>query len=167
MRKATRISLSISAALFLLSSITANAVLNMGGKTIFTGTLIEVLEPGSATRIQDIISNISDASAAKPYLIHLGAGVYDLGSTNIVMKEWISIQGSGQQITKITAEVSTATGDATSAVLVGVNNVSLADLTIEGDWSFPITQLLIIGYLLLVQRPTDKAPGECADNETE
>jgi hypothetical protein len=126
-----KIFLSLTTALILVSSFTANAVLNMGGKTIFTGTLIEVLEPGSATQIQSIITNISDATATKPYLIHLGPGVYDLGSTRIIMKEWISIQGSGQEATKITGAVSTGGYDATSAIVSGVNNASLTNLTIE------------------------------------
>jgi hypothetical protein len=125
------IALSLATALILLCSFTANAVLNMGGKTIFTGTLIEVLEPGSATQIQDIIDNIADASAIKPYLIHLGPGEYDLGANQIVMKEWVSIQGSGQEATKITGEVGTGAYDSTSAVVVGVNNAALTDLTIE------------------------------------
>jgi hypothetical protein len=126
-----KISLSLATTLILLTSIAANAVLNMGGKTIFTGTVIEVLEPGPATQIQAIITNIADASAAKPYLIHLGPGVYNLESTNIIMKEWVSIQGSGQEATKITGAVSTAGFDATSAIVSGVNNASLTDLTIE------------------------------------
>jgi hypothetical protein len=126
-----KITLSLATALILLSSYAANAVLNMGGKTIFTGTLIEVLEPGAATQIQDIIDNIANASATKPYLIHLGPGVYDLGSTNIVMKEWVSIQGSGQESTKIIGAMSGTGDNATSAVVVGVNNASLTDLNIE------------------------------------
>jgi hypothetical protein len=120
-----KITFLLTILLLLMSSFTANAALNMGGKTIFTGTLIEVLEPGSATQIQDIIDNIIDASVAKPYLIHLGAGVYNLGATKIVMKEWVSIQGSGQEATKITGAVTV------NGTLMGANNASLMDLTIE------------------------------------
>ena len=71
-----KISLSLAAAVILFSSYAANAVLNMGGKTIFAGTVIEVLEPGPATQIQDIINNITDESASNPYLIKLGPVVY-------------------------------------------------------------------------------------------
>jgi hypothetical protein len=99
----------------------------MGGKTIFTGTLIKVLESGPATQIQAIITNIIDASATKPYLIHLGPGVYDLGATKIVMKEWVSLQGSGQKATKITAAVITGF----RATVEGINNTALTDLSIE------------------------------------
>jgi hypothetical protein len=139
-----KISLLLATALILLSSFTANAVLNMGGKTIFTGTLIEVLEPGSATQIQSIINNIGDASAAKPYVIHLGPGVYDIGTTGIVMKEWVSIQGSGQEATKITGTVSTGAPDATSSILVGANNTSLSDLTVENTGE--VTSIAIFNF---------------------
>jgi hypothetical protein len=129
MSKMKKISLSLATALILLSSFTANAVLNMGGKTIFTGTLIKVLEPGPD--IQAIIDSITDASVDKPYLIRLGPGVYDLGTTGIVMKEWVSIQGSGQEATTIIGAVSSGTADATSAIVAGVDNAALMDLTVE------------------------------------
>ena len=122
-----KISLLLTTALILLSSFTANAELNMGGKTVFTGTLIKILEPGPATQIQAIITNITDASVDKPYLIHLGPGVYNIGTTGIAMKEWVRIQGSGQESTKITGAVST--GD--NATVSGRNYTALTDLTIE------------------------------------
>lgn len=129
--------MSFATALMLLHSITANAVLNMGGQTIFAGTVIEVLEPGPD--IQTIIDNITDASAGNPYLIHLGPGVYDLGFGNIVMKAWVSIQGSGQESTKITGIMSGGSIDATSATVAGVNNASLTDLTITNTGTGSIT----------------------------
>ena len=129
MNRLTKSTVSLATAFMLINSITVNAALNMGGQTIFAGTVIEVLEPGPD--LQANIDNITDASAAKPYLIHLGAGVYDIGSTNIVMKPWVSIQGSGQEATKITGAVSTATDDNTSAVIAGANNTALTDMTIE------------------------------------
>ena len=64
-------------------------------------------------------------------LVKIAPGTYDLGSNNIVMQEWVNIHGSGQEATKITGAVSTANTDATSAVVVGINNTSLADMTIE------------------------------------
>ena len=129
MNKMIKISLVFATALTLFGALAANAVLNMGGKTIFTGTLIEVLEPGPD--LQAIIDNITDASVNKPYLIHLGAGVYDLGSTQIVMKEYISLAGSGQQATTITSAVVGVDGFATGAVVITKDNVSLTDITIK------------------------------------
>ena len=125
----TRISVVFATVLVLFSSVAANAVLNMGSKTIFSGTVIEVLEPGPD--LQDIIDNITDASATKPYLIHLGAGVYDLGSTQIVMKEYISLAGSGQHATTITSAVIGTDGLFTGAVVRVKDNTSLTDMTIK------------------------------------
>lgn len=128
MSRITKITMSFATALMLFNSITANAVLNMGGQTIFAGAVIEVVEPGP--NLQAIIDGISDASATKPYLIKLGPGVYDLGFNNIVMKAWVSIHGSGQESTTITGTMSSGLIDATSATVAGVNNASLMDLTI-------------------------------------
>ena len=123
------ISFLSAVALMLWSVHVANSALNMGGKVIYTGTLIKVLEP--RPDIQGIIGNITDASESKLYLIHLGAGVYDLGDSNIVMKEWVSIQGLGQESTKITrvATINAPTWALRSTV-VGADNVSLTDLTV-------------------------------------
>ena len=129
MNRLTRITMSFATALMLLHSITANAVLNMGGQTIFAGTVIEVLEPGPD--LQAIIDNITDASANKPYLIHLGAGIYDLGNTQVVMKEYISLAGTGQQATTITSAVIGTDEFATGAVVIGKDNTSLTDMTIK------------------------------------
>lgn len=125
-----KITLSLATALILLCSYTANAELNMGSKTIFTGTLIEVLEPGPD--IQAIITNITNASAAKPYLILLGPGVYDVGTTQIVMKDWVSIQGAGQEVTHIKGNVSTGSW-ATSGLFLSANNTTLSHLSAENN----------------------------------
>ena len=137
MSRLTKITMSLAAVLMLLHSTTVSAVLNMGGQSTFAGTVIEVLEPGPD--IQAIIDNITDASAGNPYLIHLGPGVYDLGFGNIVMKAWVSIQGSGQESTKITGIMSGASTDANSATVAGANNTFLTDLTITNTGTGSIT----------------------------
>ena len=79
----------------------------------------------------DVANWCGTPSATNQCLVKIAPGADDLGSNQIVMQEWVSIQGSGQEATKITGAVSTGTADATSAVVVGVNNASLTDLTIE------------------------------------
>jgi len=84
-------------------------------------------ENGDFTSPVEAIESITDATDTNPYLIIIGPGVYDLGSTNLVMKEWVSIQGSGQEATKITGAVITGL----RATVEGKNNTTLTDLTIE------------------------------------
>lgn len=79
-----------------------------------------------------VIANdsITDASASNPYLIYIGPGVYVLTET-LVMKEHVSIAGAGQNVTKISGNISTESDDASSAVISGVDNTNLSDLTVE------------------------------------
>ena len=44
------------------------------------------------------VDSITDASAAKPYLVMIGPGVYTLTRT-LVMKPFVTITGSGQDYT--------------------------------------------------------------------
>ena len=109
----------------------AEAEIEIGPNKLSQGNIIEVYGPYPALDIQAIIDGITDASASNPYVIKLGPGEYDLGTDNIVMKSYVSIQGSGQEATKIKSATSTGTGDATSAVIAGANNATIADLTVE------------------------------------
>lgn len=81
-------------------------------------------------------------SATNRYLIVIGPGEYNIGKLGIVMKEWVSIQGSGREATRITGGISTDTPDESSAIVVGASNASLTDLCIENtggnEYSFAI-----------------------------
>jgi hypothetical protein len=69
-------------------------------------------------------------SATNPYVIEIGPGIYDLGSNQLVMREWVNIKGTGGgEATVITGAVSTGSL-ATSAMVVGASNAELTDLTI-------------------------------------
>jgi hypothetical protein len=101
----------------------------MGSKTIYTGTLIEVLAPGPD--LQSILDNITDASADKPYLVKLGPGVYDLGTTSLVMESHVEIRGSGQDVTLIKGDVGHDSLWEYAAVIYGANDATLSHLTVE------------------------------------
>jgi Collagen triple helix repeat (20 copies) len=54
------------------------------------------------------INSITDASATKPYLIKVMPGVYNIGNlgiSNMVLKSYIDIEGSGEGVTKIVGSV--------------------------------------------------------------
>ena len=70
-------------------------------------------------------------SATNPYVIQIGPGTYDLGSNQLIMREWVDIKGTGsREATVLTGAVSSASYFATSALVVGANNAELTDLTI-------------------------------------
>ena len=57
------------------------------------------------------LNSITDASVTNPYLVVIGPGVYTV-TAPVVMKEWVDITGSGENVTKIKGAIST--GDVSS-----------------------------------------------------
>lgn len=76
------------------------------------------------------VNSITDASAAKPYLVLIDAGVYTLTQT-LIMKPFVHIAGAGKDATTLTGEISTVSYDASSALVSGADNAALSDLTIK------------------------------------
>jgi len=112
-----------------LCSRPAQADVVVGTHAIWRGTTWEITGPHPDLDIQAVIDSITDASESKPYLIKLGAGEYDLGTGQIVMKPYVSIQGYGQEATYLTTAASQTTPEL-SAVISGANNATLSDLTL-------------------------------------
>jgi hypothetical protein len=76
------------------------------------------------------MDSITDASAANPYLVFIGPGVYHL-SKSLVMKEFVDLMGAGQGVTILTGTISSADRDEDSALIVGAANTTLQDMTVE------------------------------------
>lgn len=87
-------------------------------------------EGGDFTDPVAAVNSINDAAAAKPYLVLIEPGVYTLTQT-LIMKPFVTIAGSGRDSTTLTGAISTASYDATSAIVSGADNATLLDLTIE------------------------------------
>jgi hypothetical protein len=68
---------------------------------------------------------ITDASAAKPYLLKIEAGVYDLRDRTLAMKPFVDIEGSGEGVTVVRSTVETA------GTVAGAANAELRSLTVE------------------------------------
>jgi hypothetical protein len=79
-------------------------------------------------------------SATNPYVIQIGPGTYDLGSNQLIMRQWVDIKGTGsREATVITGAVSAGVWGTDSALLVGASNAELTDLTIINTGSGTIT----------------------------
>ena len=86
---------------------------------------------GDFTNPVAAVNSISDASANNPYLVVIGPGVYTLTQT-LVMKEYVDIAGSGENVTKLQGAISGSPPvDASSAIISGANNAALSSLTVE------------------------------------
>jgi hypothetical protein len=75
------------------------------------------------------VNSITDASATNPYLVLIAPGTYTL-TTTLVMKPYVDISGSGENITKLTGAISN-TNEVTSAIIKGANHATLSNLSIN------------------------------------
>ncbi|MBX2847042.1 MAG: hypothetical protein KTR16_01885 [Acidiferrobacterales bacterium] len=83
---------------------------------------------------------ITDASATNPYLVIIAPGVYDLGNDMLTLKPYVSLQGSGVNITTLK---SSPNGEEATVSLT--TNSSIGDMSIESDST--ITSRNIFGVL--------------------
>lgn len=119
--------LSLAATLAVLS-ITAPvpvlAGLSLAEDAISKGNVLEIIDP--TFDVQSAIDGITDASATNPYLIRLGAGVFDTGSAGLTLKPFVALRGASVQSTIIE---STSVADAGTVTMA--TDTLLEDLTVR------------------------------------
>ncbi|MDG1786391.1 MAG: hypothetical protein P8H61_10750, partial [Ilumatobacter sp.] len=77
------------------------------------------------------LASIEDATATKPYVIKIAPGTYTENS-NVAMKNYVDVEGSGQDVTTIKCACSNVSPDASSAVIsAGAINAEIRHLTIN------------------------------------
>lgn len=103
---------------------------------------------GDYTSIQSALNSITDASATNHFLVWVGPGTY---SEQVTMKQYVDIQGSGEQVTKITFP---GGQDELSSTVLGASNAELRFLTVESSgasvWSEAILNVTASPSLLHV-----------------
>ena len=95
-----------------------------------------VVSPGntdteSGTALLTAIDANTDASSTNRYLILIEPGVYDIGTETFAMKSYVDVQGSGENVTKITGSVSNIPPAAKVGVVEGADNAELRFVTVE------------------------------------
>lgn len=85
---------------------------------------------GDFTSPVDAVNAITDASVSNPYLIRIMPGVYNIGTGTIVMKSYVDMRGSGEDITKITGAYDDG-NTGTTGLLIGASYSEVSDLTVE------------------------------------
>jgi hypothetical protein len=96
-----------------------------GQSTVVVSPIGTASENGTA--LLDALDGITTNSAATPFLLKLEPGVYDLGTSSLVMKAFVDIEGSGQGVTRIVAAVSSSI----SAAVQAATDAELRHLTVE------------------------------------
>lgn len=75
------------------------------------------------------VNSISDASSSNPYVVIIAPGIYTLAA-GLQMKEYVDIAGAGKDVTVLEIALSSSTV-ATSAMLLGANNATVSDMTLN------------------------------------
>ena len=77
------------------------------------------------------LEKITDASDSNRYLIVIEPGTYDIGSTPLQMRQYISISGWGMDETVITGSVAASTNPPDAGMVMGADNAELTRLTVR------------------------------------
>ncbi len=83
-------------------------------------------EGGDFTSPVAAVSAITDASEDNPYLVKILPGVYDIGSCCVVMKPYVDIEGSGEEVTTIKGNAE----GSLRCVVKGTDHAGLRSLTV-------------------------------------
>ena len=136
---------------------TAGSGLLLSGSTFSAAhgsTVVPVrgdLDPvANGTALRSAMNAITDASSTKPYVISLAPGTFNIGTTGLSMKQYVSIVGAGRGISTITGSVLSQAG---GLVNLG-NNTTLARVTVTnasdtgtnwatGVWATNVTARLV------------------------
>jgi hypothetical protein len=128
--------------LLLMITPTYGASIVIGGNYTDIGTIIFVSpKPGdlpttAGTALLNTLNGIADNSATNPYLIKLCPGIYDLGTNSLQMKQYVDLEGSGENTTIITGNIDSQI----SGVVRGAINAEIRFLAVRntGGGSFAI-----------------------------
>jgi hypothetical protein len=129
--------------------------------------------PQNGQALRDTLDSITDASAAKEYLVKIEPGEYDVGGTPLFMKDFVDLEGSGPDITKLDSSVAggqTMTVNAAgqpvvsdlhvvggaggTAIAVGSNATLQNDVVAVGGSGPTVRSVLLGGGHLIVQGST-------------
>jgi len=109
---------------------TSNAAVMISKDSSTIGNII-IMEAGASdadngTALRNTLEGLTGDSSNR-YVIRLGPGTYDVGTTNLAMKDYVDIEGSGENVTVITGNPD---GPATVTAF-GVSNAELRFLTVR------------------------------------
>ncbi len=82
----------------------------------------------SGAALLEAAASIPVATATDPWLVKLEPGIYDLGAQFLTLEAYVDVEGSGRDVTVITAQ---GAGEANRGTVVGADHAELRALTIE------------------------------------
>jgi pectin methylesterase-like acyl-CoA thioesterase len=91
----------------------------------YKGVVTVAKDGGDYTTLTAALDSITDASSTNPYLVWIGPGVY---TETVTMKEWVDLEGSGENATTI-SQVGSDTQ--TTGTLIGASHTEVRHLTVR------------------------------------
>jgi hypothetical protein len=117
--------------LLLMITTTYAGSIVIGGDYTDIGTIVVITpNPGNPTANGTaLLNNLADITGGvnNPYLIKLGPGIYDIGTSSLQMKQYVDVEGSGENTTTITGNIDSYS----SGVVLGANNAEIRFLTVQ------------------------------------
>jgi hypothetical protein len=101
---------------------------NIGRVVIVSPSPGDTVE-ANGTALLNALAGITNASASEPYLLKLGPGNYYLGTSSLQMKEFVDIEGSGEETTVIGG----TNGNILAGVVRGANYAELRFLAVHNS----------------------------------
>lgn len=100
----------------------------------YDNVIVVAKNGGDFTEIQAALDSITDASETNRYLVWVAPGIYE---EQVTMKEYVDIQGAGEDVTTIrwTGSSEHPNNGTASATLVGASNSQLRYLTVHANGS--------------------------------
>lgn len=113
----------------------------------------------SGDALRSALAGITDASASKPYALLIEPGIYDLGTQELTLKDYVDLVGFGPEATVIQGTGGSGSVDATDAVLVASSQSQLRDLAIRATGAATCVALYVNAGETLCENVSATASG--------
>lgn len=109
--------------------------ISLGGSELLRTIVVSPVGPTAADNCDELLAalnGITDNGQDNSYLIKIEPGIYDCGATQVFMKPFVDMEGSGTSVTKIVGNPEGSTSSTLlGGVVVGAANTELRQLTVE------------------------------------
>jgi len=129
----------LKSARFLIATLLMSVLLGQGlaFAKVKIGNVATVAPSGGnysdpAVAMADFANWCGTPSATNPCLLKIMPGIYDVGSSSVIMRDYVDIEGSGENVTIIIGDIST-TGESYQGVLIAASNAEVRFLSIIND----------------------------------
>lgn len=96
-------------------------------RTVWVSPTASALDSGS--RLRDAVAAITTATETSPWIVRIEPGLYDLGTTGLLMKPFVAVAGAGRGLTTVTSSIACCANGSAATIRLAPN-APLTDLTV-------------------------------------